>query len=213
MAATTLTPETIIEAARRMIGGDGLDGFSMRKLAASLDVNPMTIYLRFDNKHELLAAVAERALHGLELPAPAGSWDEQVVGLVVALRDHLVRDRELLRLLDDAARLGLGLLDGLERGLALLEEGGLPPAEAVASFRVLFWHAVGGALVAAQFPTLPAGDVDLPVLLAGSDPSRYPKVVAAADRFGPIDGDAPFLAATRALVAGLGRHPTVKDST
>ena len=40
-----LTPDRIVTVARSLIREHGLSGFSMRKLAAALDVNPMTIYL------------------------------------------------------------------------------------------------------------------------------------------------------------------------
>ena len=45
-----LTPDRIVTVARSLIREHGLSGFSMRKLAAALDVNPMTIYLRFETR-------------------------------------------------------------------------------------------------------------------------------------------------------------------
>ncbi|NDH11368.1 MAG: TetR/AcrR family transcriptional regulator [Actinobacteria bacterium] len=57
-----LTPDRIVTVARGLISEHGLSDFSMRKLAAALDVNPMTIYLRFDNKDALLDAVARASL-------------------------------------------------------------------------------------------------------------------------------------------------------
>ena len=57
-----LTPDRIVTVARGLISEHGLSDFSMRKLAAALDVNPMTIYLRFDNKDALLGAVARASL-------------------------------------------------------------------------------------------------------------------------------------------------------
>ena len=61
-APTGLQPEEIVDVARRLISEHGLAWFSMRKLAAALGVNPMTVYLRFDSKDELLDAVARRGL-------------------------------------------------------------------------------------------------------------------------------------------------------
>jgi len=203
--ATALTPDDVVVAARRLIASDGLDAFSMRKLAGELGVNPMTIYLRFDNKDALLRAVAEQSLRGLVLPERAGSWADQVVDLTVALRDHLIADRDLLRMLDDAARLGLGLLDGVERGVTLMVEGGFDGAAAVDAFRQLFWHAVGGALVASVFPAMPGATSDLPAVFGRAE--RHPVTAAHAVHFGGVERDEVFLAATRSLVAGLGRAP------
>ena len=50
MPTLELTPDRIVTVARSLIREHGLSGFSMRRLAAALDVNPMTIYLRFENK-------------------------------------------------------------------------------------------------------------------------------------------------------------------
>ena len=61
-----LTPDRIVTVARGLISEHGLSGFSMRKLAAALDVNPMTIYLRFENKDALLDAVAQASLAEFE---------------------------------------------------------------------------------------------------------------------------------------------------
>jgi len=66
---TRLTADETVEAASRLLHRDGPDAFSMRRLAAELDVNPMTIYLRFENKEALLRAVGERRLRSIQLPA------------------------------------------------------------------------------------------------------------------------------------------------
>lgn len=200
-AALDLSPDDIVVAARAMIAADGLGRFSMRRLASDLGVNPMTIYLRFENKNALLAAVADHALQGLELPAAEGPWHEQVVELAVALRDHLVADRDTLRMLDDASRLSIGVLDGVERGLELMLAAGFEGDHAVAAFRQVFWHAVGGALVAANFTVLPAATTDLVATFRAT--TDHPHVAGHADHFGPVDRDDLFRTTTHTLVAGL----------
>jgi len=200
-AALDLPPDRIVAAARGLIAADGLAAFSMRRLASDLGVNPMTIYLRFENKDALLAAVAEDALRGLELPPAVGPWHQQVVELAVALRDHLVADRETLRILGDASRLRMSVLDGIERGLELMLTAGFEADEAVAAFRQVFWHAVGAALVVSAFDDLPATTTDLVATLAAAP--DHPHVARHAEHFGPVDRDDLFRATTQTLVAGL----------
>lgn len=198
--ALELTPDDVVTAARSLISTNGLDGFSMRKLAAALGVNPMTIYLRFENKDALLQAVAEASLAGLELPAATGSWIDQVVELAVAVRTHLIADRALLRLHNDPARLSTGLADAVERGLELMAAAGYDSVDAVAAFRQLFWHAVGSALVAASFDALPANRIDLRAAFAATGRQH---MAAHADHFGSVDADELFRTTTRNLAAGL----------
>ena len=68
----------------------------MRKLAAALDVNPMTIYLRFENKDALLDAVARRVWPSSR-PRRRAALERQVRALAIG-RNHLIHDRETLRL-------------------------------------------------------------------------------------------------------------------
>ena len=74
MPTLDLTPDRIVTVARSLIREHGLSGFSMRKLAAALDVNPMTIYLRFENKDALLDAVAQASLAEFKAPPASGTF-------------------------------------------------------------------------------------------------------------------------------------------
>lgn len=199
--ADTLTPDQVVSAARTLIADIGLDSFSMRKLATVLDVNPMTIYLRFENKDALLQAVAQASLSGLRLPPPAGTWVDQAVELAAALKDHLVADRAMLRIHSDPSQLSAGLLGAVDRGLELMTEAGYAGADAVEAFRQLFWHAVGGALVAGTFDSLPGSRTDLTDAFADLD--AHPHVLDHAAHFGPVDADRLFRSTTRTLATGL----------
>lgn len=200
--ALDLDQDRIVTVARHVIGEHGLDGFSMRKLAAALDVNPMTIYLRFENKDALLDAVAAASLAEFEAPTGDGPWAEQVLDLAIGLRDHLVADRETLRLLGDGDRLTAGLLGTLDRGLELMSRIRSTPDETVEAFRILFWHVVGSALVAGSFPTMPGSQGALPDAFAAQG-GAHPHLAAHAGHFGPVDADQLFIRTTRLLVAGL----------
>ncbi len=58
--APSLSPAVIVSTALEMMDADGLDGFSMRKLAARLGVSPQALYWHFTNKDQLCRAVVER---------------------------------------------------------------------------------------------------------------------------------------------------------
>lgn len=206
-SATGLRPETIVDVALELISDHGLEWFSMRKLAAALDVNPMTIYLRFDSKDALLDAVARRGLAAMEIPAEAPAdapWEDRALALATGLRAQLLGDRNLLALYATSDRMTTAVLRSVEQGLELMEEIGYRDADAVLAFRSLFWHTVGLAFVDRTPEGFPADRPGgLGETLGGVDPTTHPTFARHLPWFTPVDGDALFTHATRSLVAGL----------
>ncbi len=202
---TGLRPEDIVEVAHRLISEHGLAEFSMRKLAAELDVNPMTIYLRFDNKEALLDAVARHGLARVRLPPlPVGApWPDRAVALCEALRRHLVADRNLLPLYASDGRMSNAVVQSVEQGLALMEEIGYRGDGAVLAFRSIFWHTVGFALVDQSVERFPANGPGGLGDLVEIDESTHPNFHRHLSSFTTVDGDHLFSHTTRLLVAGL----------
>lgn len=82
-----LSPEEIHAEALRLIDERGVEALSMRKLAAALDVNPMSLYHHVPNKEALLDGVRGLVLSEIELPADDGSpWQEQIRALATGMR-------------------------------------------------------------------------------------------------------------------------------
>src|SRR6476660_3785040 len=57
--ATTLSRQSVIDAARQCIVADGLEAVSLRKLAATLGVTAPALYAYVEDKRDLLRGVAE----------------------------------------------------------------------------------------------------------------------------------------------------------
>ncbi|WP_214413035.1 TetR/AcrR family transcriptional regulator [Sphaerisporangium fuscum] len=84
---TPLTPQEIYATALRLVDTVGVDTLSMRKLAADLDVNPMSVYHHVENKTELLRGVCALAGDEIQLPPDDGSpWQDQLRRLARAYR-------------------------------------------------------------------------------------------------------------------------------
>ncbi|MFF5205071.1 TetR/AcrR family transcriptional regulator [Streptosporangium sp. NPDC000396] len=82
-----LTSEEIYAAALRLIDTAGVDALSMRKLAADLDVNPMSLYHHVESKTGLLRGVCRLVDSRLQLPPDDGSpWQDQLRALAHAYR-------------------------------------------------------------------------------------------------------------------------------
>ncbi|WP_433235114.1 TetR/AcrR family transcriptional regulator [Streptosporangium sp. CA-135522] len=82
-----LTSEEIYATALRLVDAGGVDGLSMRKLAAELDVNPMSLYHHVENKKTLVHGICGLVASRLRLPPDDGApWQEQLRALAHAYR-------------------------------------------------------------------------------------------------------------------------------
>lgn len=72
-----LSRAAVVAAAVDLLQREGLGGFSVRRLAADLGVDTMTIYKHVRNKDDLLGAAVRSAFENVR-PAGQGEWWEQV---------------------------------------------------------------------------------------------------------------------------------------
>jgi AcrR family transcriptional regulator len=81
-----------VQTALRVRLEDDARELSMRRLAAALDVTPMALYRHFDDKDEILVAMADALLAAQELPPSETPWPEYLRALVVLLRRLLAAE-------------------------------------------------------------------------------------------------------------------------
>src|SRR5713101_10104002 len=85
-ARRPLTRERILQAGLRLIDQQGLESFTMRKLAQELGVDPMSLYRHFENKDALLDGVAEVLWGEVELPGSETGWEALLRSMATSLR-------------------------------------------------------------------------------------------------------------------------------
>ena len=139
----------------------------MRRLGASLGVDPMAVYHHVPNKRELLSLVMARTVGAMTLPAADEPWDLRVRGWAKAYWDVVVANRDLVAagLADPVvAAGGIPLVAPLTVAVA---DSGIDPAlvEANVWLVVDFVH---GAGLGAAAPLRHAGD-DLDPLVRAFD--------------------------------------------
>ncbi|MFI7223312.1 TetR/AcrR family transcriptional regulator [Nonomuraea angiospora] len=84
-----LTLDEISSTAVRLMEASGVEGLSMRKLAAELNVNPMSLYHHVESKDALLALVCATAAERMHMPPDDGApWQEQIMALALAYHRH-----------------------------------------------------------------------------------------------------------------------------
>ncbi len=98
--------EQIINTAMFLLDQDGLEGVTLRKVAAELDVHAGALYWHVHNKQELLDEMAnvllsEQFAH-FEGPIPEQDWADWVKGMCLRLRHAMLAHREGARVVAGA---------------------------------------------------------------------------------------------------------------
>jgi AcrR family transcriptional regulator len=138
-----ITREMVIEAALTLIDRDGLAAVKFRQLAGELGVTTMAPYSHFSSKEDLLTAMTEHALGGLDdrLDA-AAAWDEQIRAAMTGLYGVLCRHPGVADLV--LARAEGERLDDLRDVLvAVTVSAGLDVTEAEDALRALVSYVFG----------------------------------------------------------------------
>ncbi|MGV9252159.1 TetR/AcrR family transcriptional regulator [Streptomyces sp. NPDC003697] len=88
-----LDRDRITDVTVRLLDAEGLAKFSMRRLAAELNVTAMSVYWYVDTKDDLLELALDAAFGELRLPDPETDedWRDQLRGLATEYRALLVR--------------------------------------------------------------------------------------------------------------------------
>lgn len=199
-----LSRDAIVRAALDLLQREGLEGMSLRKVAAALDTGAASLYAYVDDLRALQALVLDRALAGVDT-APRGrsAWRDR---LAAVLRSHfhvLVKNPGLAQLAMKAIPAGPNALRVLETLLALLEEAGVDGPTAAWAVDLMLLYVTGGAVE----QSLRRDDPDPLGLLAQQigavTASEHPRIHAARGELVSGDGDARFEWALEVLLAGI----------
>ncbi|WP_285117481.1 TetR/AcrR family transcriptional regulator C-terminal domain-containing protein [Leifsonia sp. fls2-241-R2A-40a] len=114
-----------MEAALRILDDLGLPDLTMRRLAASLDVQPSALYWHFPNKQTLLAELSDRiAAARPAAPVETDDWQDAVRAEAAALRDALLAYRDGAEVVSSTLALGLGSPEPVDRLARAVARGG-----------------------------------------------------------------------------------------
>jgi AcrR family transcriptional regulator len=141
-----LTREAIVRAAVKVLDSEGLDGFSMRRVAEELDTGAASLYWHVGSKDGLLDLVMEEVIGEQveEVPEPDPErWQEQLKEVGRTMRRTILRHRDIVRISIGRIPMGPNALRLSERVLAITRAGGVPDQLAVQSYLLLI-SAVNG---------------------------------------------------------------------
>jgi TetR/AcrR family tetracycline transcriptional repressor len=194
----------------RIVDEEGLGALSMRRLAAELGVNPMSIYYYLPGKGAVISGLVEVVFSRMRVPPSENlRWQERVRAYAHAYRDTVRSHPDLaLQIVSDAAAVSDAVLSGAEPLYEALEEAGLPPKLIVRAADSLVDFVHGFALGEASNPS---GEFDIGgELLARLEVRPAERVPALRRVFGALgeegaryDFDAGFEAGLDILVKGI----------
>jgi TetR/AcrR family transcriptional regulator, tetracycline repressor protein len=183
-----LSKAAVVERGLAVADAEGLDGLTIRRLAADLGVTPMALYWHFRSKEELLVGLAEQVWSELDTDVDTSTdWVDQLrrllESLVQVLRKHPSAAQLLLA---GEKRNSEAAMRATEVALAILHRGGFTPEQAAAIARNALWT---GLALAMSEPGFEPGLTDEErsehqrlsrIRLAMLPPDRYPRLVEAA---------------------------------
>ena len=160
-------PRTLVAASVRLIAAHGVDGFSLRAAAREAGVNPAAVYRHFDDRAQLLAAVARTGFDQLAAQMAAAMQAEEPGQRFRAAGAAYVRfareNPEFFRAMFGAHGTGASRGPGSAYGMlvGVLEE--LPVGGSVADAALTAWSAVHGLAVLMVDRATAVPDVDAAV--------------------------------------------------
>lgn len=132
-----LTREEILQTALQLVDEQGLDGLSMRKLAAALKVEAMSLYNHVNDKQDLIDGLLLLVLSGIPFPTDPLPWQETLRRYAQGLYGTFTQHPALVPALEKMNTFSPMILRGMELVLGALAESGLSPRQQVAAFRGL----------------------------------------------------------------------------
>jgi TetR/AcrR family tetracycline transcriptional repressor len=194
----------VLDAAREIVDGEGVEGLSMRRLADRLGVMPNALYVHFPSKSALLDGLLDSVLADVRTPDAARvDWQDGLARLFRSTRRVLLSHPGLVRAYlerpgtsENAMRLG-------EVALDLLRRGGLEGRRASDALRVLLIFSLGFVAVESPRREDPEGRIRLARGMATFATAGPPDIRAAARHLARHPGDREFEAGLRWLLAGI----------
>ena len=195
-ARPPLTRRRIVLAGLALVESEGLDALTMRRLAATLDVTPMSLYNHVADKAELIDVMLDYVIGDIvkACAEDEGTWEERLRALVWRNYELWRQHPGLARVYTEGVTMGPNGVAQVEYALGVLREAGFDDEDAADAFYLLWRYQVASVLVARARPVDPArrtgrsdgtAESRIRLYFSALPMSEIPNVVALA---GHLDG-------------------------
>ena len=199
-----LSRDLIVTEALRQLTREGLEGMSLRKVAAALETGPASLYAYVDDLQALQALVLDRALAAVDVSGGRRrGWRERVKAVLDSYVRVLIESRGLAQLAMSPIAVGPHALRIIETLLGLLEEGGLERTTSAwaVDLLMLYVTAIAAEQSNGHNPSDPEGPIARAIV--GAPAQEYPRLHAASEELLAGDGEARFSWAIDVLITGV----------
>lgn len=147
-----LSKERVVREAVRLADREGVDGLSMRRLAAVLGAGAMSLYHYVANKEQLLDAMIDVVFNEIDLPPAEADWQSAMRLRAVSARQVLARHPWAIALMESRTSPGPANLRHREAVTACLRRAGFSVVMATHANWLLDSYVYGFALQEAGLP-------------------------------------------------------------
>ena len=203
-----LTRERVLRAAVRLADKQGLDALSMRRLAATLKVEAMSLYNHVANKDEVLDGMVDLIIGEITLPTPGDDWKTAMRARATSAHAVMLAHPWAPMLVVSRITVGPNRLRYIDATLGVLRQAGLSWAETDRAWTAMDSYIYGFTLQVQNFPIDPeeyasAAASYLPMLPAETYPYMHELSKCVAE--GSHDGTHDFGFGLELILDGLDR--------
>lgn len=148
----TLTKDRVLSGSIALADEIGIEAFTIRKLAAALDVKPMTIYHHIPSKEAILDGMVDIVFGEIALPPADRQWRVAIRERCVSMREVLLRHWWAPPLMESRTNPGPLTLQHHDEVIGCLLGGGLSIQMAAHAYAILDSYLYGFALEEANLP-------------------------------------------------------------
>jgi AcrR family transcriptional regulator len=142
-----LDRQTVVRTALRVLDEVGLDGLTLRRIAAELDVQAPALYWHFKNKQELLDDMATTllvdALDKFGVPTESANWVELAESYGRGLRGMLLSHRDGAKMFSGTFLTDDSVYASMERAIRTLTDAGFSARDAARGLNTIYCYTVG----------------------------------------------------------------------
>jgi AcrR family transcriptional regulator len=200
----------VLRAALELADAGGFHSLSMRKVAAKLGVEAMSLYNHVANKEDIVDGLVDIVFSEIEVPEPGSAdWKPAMRGRAISVRAALNRHRWAVGLMEGRMHPGPANVHNHNAVMGCLREGGFAFRDAVHAYSVMDAYIYGFALQEKGLP-FDAPEETAQVMRAQSENvamDDYPYLVETAielEKAG-YDYDTEFLFGLDLILDGIER--------
>jgi AcrR family transcriptional regulator len=212
-AKAPLSQEAIVAAGLDVLRAEGIDGVTMRRVAAELDTGPASLYVYVSNRQDLLDQMFDAVAGEVELPQAIDPerWREDLERLLTEIRDTMDRYPGIARVPLANVPTGPNATRAADRVLALLRAGGVDDRSAAWFVDVVFLFVNAAAfetsIYVEQGREHEEVDEEIAAAFGRLDAAAYPNIFELMPLLVSGDGDARFAFGLQLMINGLLHTP------